>query len=58
MDLTLSVYLYNILPYDLAVILGIIPVLVEPRREKTGLRGFRPGPTQTGLYTLRKELEA
>ena len=29
----------------------------EPRREKTGLRGFRPGPTQTGLYTLRKELK-
>ena len=23
-------------------------VLYEPRREKTGLRGFRPGPTQTG----------
>ena len=21
----------------------------EPRCEKTGLRGFRPGPTQTGL---------
>ena len=21
--------------------------LFEPRREKTGLRGFRPGPTQT-----------
>ena len=21
----------------------------EPRREKTGLRGFRPGPTSTGL---------
>ena len=32
--------------------------LYEPRREKTGLRGFRPGPTQTGLYKLRKELEA
>ena len=31
---------------------------IEPRREKTGLRGFRPGPTQTGLYRLRKELEA
>ena len=31
---------------------------IEPRREKTGLRGFRPGPTQTGLYKLRKELEA
>ena len=30
----------------------------EPRREKTGLRGFRLGPTQTGLYSLRKELEA
>ena len=30
----------------------------KPRREKTGLRGFRPGPTQTGLYKLRKELEA
>ena len=26
--------------------------LYEPRREKTGLRGFRPGPTQTGLYKL------
>ena len=33
-------------------------VIIEPRREKTGLRGFRPGPTQTGLYKLRKELEA
>ena len=22
----------------------------EPRSEKNGLRGFRPGPTQTGLY--------
>ena len=30
----------------------------EPRREKTGLRDFRPGPTQTDLYSLRKELEA
>ena len=30
----------------------------EPRREKTGNRGFRPGPTQTVLYKLRKELEA
>ena len=24
-------------------------VTYEPRCEKTGLRGFRPGPTQTGL---------
>ena len=30
----------------------------EPRREKTGLRGFRPGPTQTGLYSHRRWLEA
>ena len=27
------------------------PLLNEPRCEKTGLRGFRPGPTQTGLYS-------
>ena len=31
---------------------------VEPRCEKTGLRGFRPGPTQTGLYSHRRWLEA
>ena len=30
----------------------------EPRCEKTGLRGFRPGPTQTGLYNNRRWLEA
>ena len=29
----------------------------EPRFEKTGLRGFRPGPTQTGLYSHRRRLE-
>ena len=29
-----------------------------PNREKTGLRDFRPGPTQTGLYSLRSRLEA
>ena len=27
--------------------------LFEPRREKTGLRGFRPGLTQTDLYIHR-----
>ena len=26
-----------------------ILLLYEPHREKTGLQGFRPGPTQTGL---------
>ena len=30
----------------------------EPRCEKTGLRGFRPGPTQTGLCSHRRWLEA
>ena len=29
-----------------------------PRREKTGLRGFRPGPTQTDLYSHRSRLDA
>ena len=26
----------------------------EPRCEKTGLRGFRPDPTQPGLYSHRR----
>ena len=30
----------------------------EPRCEKTGLRVFRPGPTQTGLYSHRICLDA
>ena len=30
----------------------------EPCCEKTGLRGFRPGPTQTGLYRHRRLLDA
>ena len=29
----------------------------EPRHEKTGLRGFQPGLTQTGLYSLGRKLE-
>ena len=33
------------------------PVANEPRRQKTGLRGFRPGPTQTGLCSHRRWLE-
>ena len=33
-------------------------VFLEPRSEKTGLRGFRPGPTQTGLYSYERWLEA
>ena len=30
----------------------------EPRWEKNGLRGLRPGPTQTGLYSRKRWLEA
>ena len=41
------------------IIVGVnVRKIIEPRREKTGLRGFRPGPTQTGLYSLRSRLEA
>ena len=32
--------------------------IFEPRCEKTGLRGFRPGLTQTGLYNHTGCLEA
>ena len=32
--------------------------IYELRCEKTGLRGFRPGPTQTGLCSYRRWLEA
>ena len=30
------------------------PVSFEPRREKTCFLGFRPGPSQTGLYDHRR----
>ena len=33
-------------------------LLYEPRCEKIGLLGFRPGPTQTGLYNQRRWQEA
>ena len=35
-----------------------VSVIYEPRCEKTGRRGFRPGPTQTRLYSHRRWLEA
>ena len=31
-----------------------VPQLNEPPSEKTGLQGFRPGPTQTGLNSHRR----
>ena len=40
---------------------GFVTILAatsyEPRCEKTGLRGFRPGPTQTRLYSHSRLLE-
>ena len=33
-----------------SIILKCLFILYEPRCEKTGLLGFRRGPTQTGLY--------
>ena len=35
-----------------------MPMQYEPRSEKTGLRGFRPGSIQTRLYSHRRWLEA
>ena len=32
-------------------------IVFEPRHEKTCIRGFRPGPPQTGLYSHRRWLE-
>ena len=32
--------------------------IIEPVHEKTNNLGFRPGPTQTGLYSHRSRLEA
>ena len=37
---------------------GSVSMMVsEPRSEKTGLRGFRPGSIQTGLCSHRRWLE-
>ena len=33
-------------------------IVFEPVHEKTNNLGFRPGPTQTGLYSHRTLLEA
>ena len=34
-------------------ILVLTSIMIEPRHEKTCLRGFRPGKTQTGLRSHR-----
>ena len=41
----------------LGCLAAVTKIIYEPRREKTGLRGFRPGPTQTGLYSHIRWLE-
>ena len=35
-----------------------LSLLYEPRSEKTGLQGLRPGPTQNDLYNHRRRPEA
>ena len=51
------------LKYHLKVCRSMLPGLqskiltFEPHHEKTGLWGFQPDSTQTGLYSLRKRLE-
>ena len=54
-----------LLPGNYQNLMHISPLLMvshsltfESRCEKTGLRGFRPGPTQTGLYNHTRWLEA
>ena len=34
------------------------PLSIEPQLEEAGLRDFRPGPTQTDMYSLEKRLGA
>ena len=43
---------------SLSSIFFIFQYTFEPRCEKTGLRGFRPGPTQTELCSHRRWLDA
>ena len=65
---TVLVKIFEMAVYILAFIANMIGVTDEdsvsemvpnePRCEKTGLRGFRPGPTQTRLYNHIRWLEA
>ena len=48
----------DLLSYCRADKVQICSLLFKPRCEKTGLRGFRPGSTQTKLYNYRRWLEA
>ena len=50
-------FIFFILGYSI-LIFSDQSLLFEPRSEKNGLRGFRPGPTQTGLCSHKRKLEA
>ena len=41
----------NVAQVSLRANIIILQTKNEPRCEETGLRGFRPGPTQNGLYS-------
>ena len=51
-------YCYKVICITLETKCAKLIHLFEPPREKTGLRGFRPGLTQTGLHSHRRWLEA
>ena len=40
--------------FPISSMISNVMISFEPRCEKTGLRGFRPGPTQTGDVQLQK----
>ena len=42
-------YITHFISPNIHVLILNIDCIAEPRREKSGLRGFRPGPTQAGL---------
>ena len=44
--------------YNLIMLKNTPYYIYEPRIEKTSIRGFRPGPTLTGLYIHNRWLEA
>ena len=45
--------------YPTTMFVSPMPILLnEPVREKTNNLGFRPRPTQTGMYSHRRWLEA
>ena len=50
----LSFNYHQIRTLSVLAVFMLIHVIYEPRCEKTGLQGFRPGPTQTGHVQPQK----